>query len=88
MFGPKETITVKVKLYSGLDRLAQIDPYDSDSGIDLEMAKGANLKKVLKKMGLNRHGYVVCFVNGKESGLREKLQDKDVIFFMRPVSGG
>ena len=39
-------------------------------------------------MGLNRHGYVVCFVNGKESGLREKLQDKDVIFFMRPVSGG
>ena len=88
MFGTKESITVKIKLFSGLDRQAKINNYDPDSGIDLQIAKGARLKKVFTIMGLSRHQTMVCFINGKKAGLNETLNNGDVVFFMRPVSGG
>lgn len=88
MFGTKESITVKIKLYSGLDRQTKINNYDPDSGIDLQIAKGARLKKLFAIMGLSRHQSTVCFINGKKAGLNEKLEHGDVVAFMRPVSGG
>jgi hypothetical protein len=88
MFGPRKTITVKIKLYGGLDRLAKIDPYDPDKGIELQIKPGARLKKVFEKIGLARRESVVCFVNGKKADLGEKLENNDVVFFMRPASGG
>jgi len=88
MFGTKESISVKIKLYSGLDLQAKIDNYDPDSGIDLQMAKGARLKKTFAIMGLSKHQSMVCFINGKKAGLNEKLKHGDVVAFMRPVSGG
>ena len=45
MFGTKESITVKVKLFSGLDRQVLIDNYDPDKGIDLQIKKGARLNR-------------------------------------------
>jgi molybdopterin converting factor small subunit len=88
MFGTKENITVKIKLYSGLDRQAKINNYDPDSGIDLQIVKGARLKKVFKSIGLSTHESTVGFINGKKAGLSEKLKNGDVVYFMRPVSGG
>jgi molybdopterin converting factor small subunit len=88
MFGNKESITIKVKLYSGLDRQVKINPYDPDSGIDLQIAKGARLKKVFKKLGLSIHDSAVGFINGKKADLSDRLEDGDVIYFMKPVSGG
>jgi hypothetical protein len=88
MFGPPKNITVKIKLYGGLDRLAKIDHYDPDAGIDLQIKQGAPLKKVYKKIGLGRRDYIVCFVNGKKANFNEKPENNDVIFFMRPASGG
>lgn len=88
MFAARENITVKVKLYSGLDRQAKIHPYDPDSGIDLQIAKGARLKKVLKQLGLSTRESTVGFINGKKACLGDKLKDGDVVFLMRPVSGG
>ena len=88
MFGTKESITVKIKLYSGLDRQAKINNYDPDSGIDLEIVKGARLKKVFAKIGLSKHQAMACFINGKKADLNEKLTQGDVIAIMRPVSGG
>jgi molybdopterin converting factor small subunit len=88
MFGPKENITVKIKLYGGLDRQSNLANYDPESGIDLKISKGARLKKVILMLGLRRHEPVVYFINGKKAGLNQKVNDKDVIFFMKPVSGG
>jgi len=88
MFGTKEGITIKIKLFSGLDRQANIDHYDPDTGIELQIAKGARLKKALKMLGLSRHASTACFINGKKAGLDETLNNGDVIFLMRPLSGG
>jgi molybdopterin converting factor small subunit len=88
MFGPQKNITVKIKLYGGLDQLAKIDHYDPDAGIELQIKQGARLKKVFEKIGLGRRESVVCFVNGKKAGFGEELKNNDVIFFMRPATGG
>ena len=88
MFGTKESITVKIKLFSGLDRQAKITNYDPDSGIDLQIVKGARLKKIFKTIGLSRNESTACFVNGKQVDVNEKLKNGDVVFFMKPVSGG
>ena len=88
MFRTKEGITIKIKLYGGLDRQARIDHYDPDSGLDLQITKGVRLKKVFKLMGLSPHESTVAFINGKKAGLSTKLKEGDVVFFMKPVSGG
>lgn len=88
MFGAKKNINIRIKLYSGLDRQAKINHYDPDAGIDLEIANGARLKKVFKVMGLSTHESTVGFINGKKAGLSERLEDGDVVYFMKPVSGG
>jgi molybdopterin converting factor small subunit len=88
MIGTRENITVKVKLYSGLDRQAKIGHYDPDSGIDLQIANGARLKKVMKILGLSTHESTVGFINGKKAGLSEKVNNGDAVYFMKPVSGG
>lgn len=88
MFRTRESISIKVKLCSGLDRQVKITPYDPDSGIDLQIAKGARLKKVFKKLGLSTHEPTVGFINGKKAALSDKLKEGDVVYFMRPASGG
>ena len=88
MFRTRENITINVKLYSGLDQQAKVTDYDPDSGIDLDIAKGARLKKVFKAIGLSTHESTVGFINGKKAGPGEKLNDGDVVYFMKPVSGG
>jgi sulfur carrier protein ThiS len=88
MFYPKESITVKIKLYSGLDRQSNIATYDPESGVDLKISKGAKLKKVLHILGLPKHEPLACFINGKKAGTNQRVNDRDVIFFMKPVSGG
>ena len=88
MFRAREKITINVKLYSGLDRQANIGHYDPDSGFDLEIAQGARLKKVFKLIGLSTHESTVGFINGKKAGLSEKLNHGDAVYLMKPVSGG
>jgi molybdopterin converting factor small subunit len=88
MFRARENITINVKLYSGLDRQAKISHYDPDWGIELEIAKGARLKKVFKAIGLSTHESTVGFINGKKADPGERLKDGDIVYFMKPVSGG
>jgi molybdopterin converting factor small subunit len=88
MFRPRKNITINVKLYSGLDHQAKISHYDPESGIELEIAKGSRLKKVFKAIGLSIHESTVGFINGKKANLGEKLKEGDVVYFMKPVSGG
>ena len=88
MFGPKARIRITVKLYGGLDLQAGMENYDPENGIGLDLPRGARLKKALKRLGLNHAGAMAFFINGKKAGPREKLNDGDTVFCMRPVSGG
>jgi len=88
MFGPKEKITITVKLFNGLDRDSKVDNYDAETGISMVIPKNLRLKKAIKRIGLNPYDSIAFFINGKKAGFREKLNDGDVVFCMRPVFGG
>ena len=88
MFTSRTTIRVKVKLYGGLDSQTHISDYDPESGIDLTIKENTRIKKVLKIIGLKRLLAMACFVNGEKVGFNQSLKQGDVIFFMKPASGG
>ena len=68
MFGTSKKITIKVKLYGGLDRRAGIEPYDPEAGIELQVGKNTKIRRVLRSLGLGRHETMVFFVNGRKAG--------------------
>jgi len=88
MFGPKENITITIKFFNGLDREAKVENYDVEAGISMDVPKNFRLKKAIKKIGLNPYDSIALFINGKKAGFREKLNDGDVVFCMKPVVGG
>jgi hypothetical protein len=84
----RATIQIKVKLYVGLDSRARIASYDPQDGIDLDIKENTPVKKVLKRIGLKRQLSMVCFVNGEKEGFNYRLKQGDVVFLMKPASGG
>jgi len=88
MFGPKEKITITIKLFNGLDRDAKVESYDVETGISMVVPKNLKLKKAIKRIGLNPYDSIALFINGKKAGFRKKLNDGDVVFCMKPVVGG
>jgi len=88
LFRSRACIQIKVKLYGRLDSQARISSYDPENGIDLTIKEDTRIKKVLKRIGLKRQFSLVCFVNGEKEGFNHRLKQGDVIFFMKPATGG
>ena len=88
MFSSKKNITITIKLFGGLDSHAKIERYDPDVGVDLGVPDSIRLGKALKKIGLGKINSMSLFVNGNPAGPRERLNDGDIIFCMRPMAGG
>ena len=88
MIDMKRTITVNVKLFTGIDKDTKIDNYDRNQGLTIEVPKGTRLKKVVKMIGLTDRYALVCFINGQQVGLRQKLEEGDKIACLRPAAGG
>ena len=88
IFKQKKTITVFIKLYGGLDLVAGCDDYDPETGICLAIVEGARLKKALKAIGLKKRGAIAYFINGQKASLNDKLNENDMVFCMKPVTGG
>jgi len=84
----KNIITVKVKLLGGLYRDADVDDYDRDEGITLNVPAGTRLKKVGKIVGLSDRYSLAYFIHGEQVGLRKKLEDGTEIACLRPAAGG
>ena len=84
----KNIITVKVRLFAGLDRNADVDDYDRDEGITLNVPAGTRLKKVVKMIGLSDRYSLVYFIHGEQVGLRKKLEDGNEIACLRPAADG
>ncbi|MBC8438115.1 MAG: hypothetical protein H8D87_00305 [Deltaproteobacteria bacterium] len=88
MFGLKKNITITIKLFGGLDADAGIEGYDPGVGIALCVTNRVRLGKAVKKIGLIRTDSMAMFINGNLAGPKQKLNDGDVIFCMRPLAGG
>ena len=88
MFHPRKKIVITVKLFGGIDTDAGLNDYDPEVGIDLQMPEGIRLRKAVRKIGLSQTNSMAFFINGKQVGLREKLNNGDVVFCMRPLAWG
>ena len=88
MFFKKETIRIQIKLFSGLDATAGLAGYDPEKGVSLDVRAGTRVKKVVRALGLSPRDAMVVFVNGKQAQLGDKIRNGDVLFCMKPVSGG
>ena len=88
MTSSKQIITIKVRLFTGLEQDAGLDNYDRQQGLDLNVPRGTRLKKVVKMIGLPDRHMLAYFVNGEQVGLRNKLEDGDEITCLKPAAGG
>ena len=84
----KNSITITIKLFAGLDKDLDIDDYNRQEGIVLKVAQGTRLKKAVRLIGLSDRYTVVYFINGERIGLRRKLEDGDEIVCLKPAAGG
>jgi molybdopterin converting factor small subunit len=75
MTDSKQTITIKVRLFAGLDQDASLNGFD-------------RLKKVVKMIGLPDRHLLAYFINGERVGLWRKLKDGDDISCLKPAAGG
>lgn len=88
MLSRRKKIAITVKLFGGIDTDTGLTDYDPDIGMDLQVPEGIRLRKAIKKIGLNQINSMALFINGKQVGLRERLNDGDVVFCMKPLAGG
>lgn len=88
LFGKKKTITVTIKLFSGLERSAGLKTCDPGKGITLQVNEHARLKKVLARIGMKNLGLHVYFIEGERVDLRARLRDGDEVYCMQPSAGG
>ena len=84
----KQTITIKVRLFAGLDQDAELNGHDRQEGLNLNVPRGTRLKKVVKMIGLADRHLLAYFINGERVGLRQKLEDGDDISCLKPAAGG
>lgn len=88
MTAAKQTITIKVRLFAGLDQDADLNGYDRQEGLNLNVTKGTRLKKVIKMIGLPDRHLLAYFINGERVELWRKLEDGDDVSCLKPAAGG
>jgi hypothetical protein len=88
MIDSKQTITIKVRLFAGLDQDSGLNDYDRQKGLNLNVPRGTRLKKVVKLIGLPDRHLLAYFINGERVGLWRKLEDGDDISCLKPAAGG
>lgn len=88
MTDPKHTITIKVRLFAGLDQHVNLKTYDRHEGLNLNIPRGTRLKKVVKMLELPDRHLLAYFINGERVGLWRKLEDGDDVSCLKPVAGG
>ena len=88
MADSKQMITIKVRLFTGLEQDAGLNNYDRQAGLDLNVPGGTRLKKIVKMIGLPDRHMLAYFIDGERVGLRKKLEDGDEITCLKPAAGG
>lgn len=88
MIVAQQTITIKIRLFAGLDQDADLKDYDRDEGLNINIPRGTRLKKVIKMIGLPNRRLLAYFINGEQVELGRKLEDGDDISCLKPAAGG
>ncbi len=88
LFRPKKTISVTLKLYSGIDKDAGIKGYDPYKGLILQVKDKTRLKKVLTSTGVRNLSSNAYFIDGRRVSLWTRLSDGNEIACMKPSAGG
>ena len=77
-------ITVKVKLFAGLDKL--FPDYNNSEFMPVQINPGAAVRDLIEKLKLPE--YTLIFVNGGAARLDYIFKDMDEISIFPPVGGG
>ena len=88
MWALRKKITVTVKLFSGLQKELNIESYNNEKGIDINLRSFSPLISIVKSLGLPRYRSLVYFINGERVGLFKILKDGDVVSCLKPSGGG
>ena len=84
----KNTISIRIKLFTGLDHDAGLDDYDPSRGLTMRIPEGTKLAKIIINLGLPERGSLIFFCSGEKIDGRRKLKDGDEISCFRPTGGG
>jgi sulfur carrier protein ThiS len=84
-FRRKKRIKVNIKLLAGLE---QREGYDTETGIEMELAAGTRLKKAVRQLNLPADQLISYIVNGERAHPGRKLFDGDQVFCFLPFAGG
>lgn len=85
---PIPRVRVRVRLFTGLHQDIGLESYDPETGIEMDMRKGARIRTLARRLGLPGGGRVAFFVAGQRVGPWHKLREGDEIACMKPSAGG
>lgn len=77
---------VEVRLFATL--AAFLPPGGSNGVAVLEVAEGATLEDVARRLGIPAALSCVSLVNGEDAEPRRRLADRDVVTLFPPLAGG
>lgn len=83
-----DTIVVRIKLFSGLDREIPLEDYNRADGITVEIRRGTRLRKILRLIGMRNLSSNAYFLNGVRIGTWEKIYQDSEVSCMKPAGGG
>lgn len=77
---------VEVRVFSGLEKFLEQKRFGEPFSVDIE--EGANLRKLLAKLGIPEEHVFTVLVNGQHRDLEYTLQEGDRVSMFPPVGGG
>ena len=83
-----QTITVRIKFFSGIDKELKLESYNPAEGISMSIPSGKRLKWALKSAGLTQFSSYAFFRSGERISTWSKLKDGDEVSCLRPAGGG
>lgn len=81
-------ITIKLKLFTGMDEDTSLQSYDYINGIDLEVKANTRIKTVLKQIRFKGKYTPAFFCKSERVSIYKKLKDGDTISCLKPAGGG
>jgi hypothetical protein len=88
MFTKKKTVTVTVKLFSGLATCSNLTGHDPGKGTQVQVKEGTRLKKLVSQVGLRNISSNVYLIDGERASLWSRLRDGNEVMCLKPSSGG
>ncbi len=83
-----DTITVTLKLYSGIHREINLEDYDPEKGILLSVKSGTGLRKILKMAGIRKTGSYIYFSEGERISVWNRIRYSREISCLKHSGGG